>query len=198
MKLDGDIEMAPDYLRRLMERFDADPRLGLAGGVLDEPTAEGGMRRIQIPRVHVHGALKCYTRDCFEAIGGVQERLGWDTIDETYARMRGFTVWSFTDLVSVHHRPLGQRGRDRCAAARATASARTSPTSRCRGSRCGRSRSARRRPMALSGLAFFYGYVRAAARRVERVPDPEYRRFTHRELRRRMLGALVPHHQGAR
>ena len=68
---------------------------------------DGGMRRIQIPRVHVHGALKLYTRECFEAIGGVQERLGWDTIDETYARMRGFKVWSFTDLVSIHHRPLG-------------------------------------------------------------------------------------------
>ena len=53
----------------------------------------------------------CYTRACFEAIGGVQERLGWDTIDETYARMRGFKTRSFTDLVAVHHRPLGERRR---------------------------------------------------------------------------------------
>ena len=107
MKLDGDIELKPDYFRELIERFAADPALGLAGGVLDEPTADGGFRRIQIPRVHVHGALKLYSRECFEAIGGVQERLGWDTIDETYARMRGFTAWSFPDLVSIHHRPLG-------------------------------------------------------------------------------------------
>ena len=107
MKLDGDIELQPDYFRELIARFDADPALGLAGGVLDEPTAGGGFRRIQIPRVHVHGALKLYSRACFEAIGGVQERLGWDTIDETYARMRGFTAWSFPDLVSIHHRPLG-------------------------------------------------------------------------------------------
>ena len=76
MKLDGDIELAPDYLRRLMERFDADPALGLAGGVLVEPTLDGGLRSIQIPRNHVHGALKCYSRDCFERIGGVEERLG--------------------------------------------------------------------------------------------------------------------------
>ena len=104
--------------------------------------------------------------------------------------MRGFSVWSFTDLVSIHHRPLGSadgtlRGRARhgeCAyiahytpswvALRAFKVART-------------------RARVVSGLAFFYGYVRAAARRVERVPDPDYRRFTHRELRRRMRGAVA-------
>ena len=107
MKLDGDIELPPHYLRVLLERFAADPRLGLAGGVLVEPMPDGEARRLVIPRHHVHGALKCYSRECFEAIGGVQERLAWDTIDETYARMRGFATVSFEDLVSVHHRRWG-------------------------------------------------------------------------------------------
>jgi hypothetical protein len=197
MKLDGDIELKPDYFRELMARFDADPELGLAGGVLDEPTADGGFRRIQIPRVHVHGALKVYTRECFEAIGGVQVRLGWDTIDETYARMRGFKVWSFPEIVSIHHRPLGSadgtlRGHARhgeCAYI-----AHFTPTwVALRAVKVGR-----RRPYGLSGVAFFYGYLRAAVRRVERVADPEYRKFTHMELRRRMLGAVVSPLRGAR
>jgi glycosyltransferase involved in cell wall biosynthesis len=197
MKLDGDIEMKPSYFRTLLDRFAADPRLGLAGGVLDEPLEGGGYRRIQIPRVHVHGALKLYSRECFDAIGGVQERLGWDTIDETYARMRGFKAWSFPDLVSIHHRPLGSadgtlRGHARhgeCAYI-----AHFTPTwVALRAVKVGR-----RRPRVVSGCAFLYGYARAAARKVERVPDPEYRRFTHKELRRRMLGAIVPRHQGAR
>ena len=97
--------------------------------MLDEPTADGGYRRIQIARVHVHGAVKCYTSGCFQAIGGVQERLGWDTIDETYARMRGFKAWSFPDLVSVHHRPIGSAD-GTYEAMRGTASARTSRISR--------------------------------------------------------------------
>jgi biofilm PGA synthesis N-glycosyltransferase PgaC len=196
MKLDGDIELPPSYLRELLERFAADPTLGLAGGVIKEPLAGGGFRHIQIPRHHVHGALKCYSRACFEAIGGVQERLGWDTIDGTYARMRGYRTHSFTDLVCIHHRPIGSadgtvRGHARhgeCAYI-----AHYTPTwVALRALKVGR-----RRPAVLSGLAFAYGYARAAARRVERVPDPEYRRFTHRELRRRMLGALRPHHGGA-
>ena len=42
MKLDGDIELKPTYFSDLMARFAADPSLGLAGGVLDEPVEGGG------------------------------------------------------------------------------------------------------------------------------------------------------------
>jgi glycosyltransferase involved in cell wall biosynthesis len=189
MKLDGDIELPESYLRVLLERFAADPQLGLAGGVLVEPAAGEGMRPLKIPRLHVHGALKLYSRECFEAIGGVQERLGWDTIDGTYARMHGFRTYSFTDLVAIHHRPVGSadgllRGRARlgeCAyivdqppywvLARSVKVAAFTPR-------------------LLGGTAFLYGYLRAAARRVERVTDPEYRSFTRREARRRIAAAI--------
>ncbi|MDA0166932.1 glycosyltransferase family 2 protein [Solirubrobacter ginsenosidimutans] len=197
MKLDGDIELRPDYFTELMARFDADPTVGLAGGVLDEPTPEGGMRRIKIAGNHVHGALKCYSMACFEAIGGVQERLGWDTIDETYARMRGFGTVHYSELVGIHHRPIGSadgtlRGHARHGEC-AYIAHHTFWWISLRAFRVGR-----RKPRVISGLAFIYGFIRAAARRVERVPDLEYRRFARRELRQRAVGALVPHHGGVR
>jgi hypothetical protein len=147
--------------------------------------SDGSMRRISIPRHHVHGALKCYSRECFTAIGGVQERLAWDTIDETYARMRGFVTESFYDLVSVHHRPWGSadgalRGRARlgeCAYI-------THYSAVWVGFRA--IKLSWGRPNGMVGLAYLYGYLRAAARQTERVDDPAYRRFTRRELRRRM------------
>jgi glycosyltransferase involved in cell wall biosynthesis len=190
MKLDGDIELPPGYLRVLMERFAADARIGIAGGVLEEPVAEGGTRAIHIPRHHVHGAIKCYARECFGAIGGVQERLAWDTIDETYARMRGFSTVSFEDLVAVHHRPWGTadgvlRGRARhgeCAYISHYPLLWVALRSIKVACSC---------PRGLSGIAFLFGYVRAAARRTERVEDPAYRRFTRQELRRRMLRAAL-------
>ena len=190
MKLDGDIELRPSYLRELVERFAADPALGLAGGVLDEPTRDGGLRRIEVPRVHVHWALKCYTSACFEAIGGVQERLGWDTIDGTYARMHGFTTRSYTDLVSVHHRRLGSadgvlRGCARhgeCAYIAHYSATWVALRSL---------KVALDRPYGITGLSFMYGYARAAVKRVERVPDREFRRFARRELRRRMLSGQL-------
>lgn len=190
MKLDGDIELGPSYLRVLLERFAADPTLGLAGGVLIEPKADGGMRPLAIPRHHVHGALKCYTRDCLTAIGGVQERLAWDTIDETYARMRGFSTVTFDDLVSVHHRPWG--------------SADGSLRGRARLGECAYIshyppswiilRSLKLSfgwPPGIVGLAYLFGYVRAAVRRNCRVQDRAYRHFTRRELRRRMAHMIV-------
>jgi poly-beta-1,6-N-acetyl-D-glucosamine synthase len=191
MKLDGDIELPPHYFRELVERFDADPELGLAGGVLEEPLEDGGRHRLVIPAVHVHGALKLYTRACFEAIGGVEERLGWDTIDGTYARMHGFQTRSFEDIVSLHHRPIGSadgtlRGRARHGQCAYIAHYNLSWVA-LRSLKVG----AKYRPHALSGLAFFYGYLRASAYRVERVPDPEFRRFTHRELRQRMLRGVI-------
>lgn len=192
MKLDGDIELPPDYLRRVYDRFQADPGLGLVGGVLVEPSADGSWRRITIPSHHVHGALKCYSRACFEAINGVQERLGWDTIDETYARMRGFETRSLQDLVSVHHRPIGSADGTLRGRARHGECAYVAHYSACwvmlRSVKV-----ARTQPVCLSGIAFLYGYVRAAARHTERVPDVEFRRFTRRELRRRMVhGAFHP------
>jgi biofilm PGA synthesis N-glycosyltransferase PgaC len=189
MKLDGDIELPPGYLAGLLERFAANPRLGIAGGTLVEPTPDGGERPIRIARHHVHGALKCYTRECFSAIGGVPERLGWDTIDETYARMRGFQTQSFTELQCVHHRPLASadgalRGHARhgeCAYVTHQAALWVALRSL---------RVARRPPAGVSGAAFLYGYARAAVRRTERVADREYRSFTRRELRGRMREAL--------
>ena len=191
MKLDGDIELAPSYFRILFERFDADSRLGLAGGVLDEPRADGSVRRIVIPRHHVHGALKCYSRECLDAIDGVQERLGWDTIDETYARMRGFVTVSFQDLVSIHHRPWGSAdGRLRGPVRLGECAYVTHYPLLWVGLRS--MKLAWARPRAMLGLAYIFGYSRAAVRRTRRVQDSAYRRFARRELRRRMVRSVIP------
>ena len=104
VKLDGDIELPPDYFERILEEYAREPELGMAAGNLIEPRG-GRMVPMPIPRHHIHGALKCYTRACFDDIGGVQTRLGWDTIDETYARLRGYTTRNYDDIIAIHHRP---------------------------------------------------------------------------------------------
>jgi poly-beta-1,6-N-acetyl-D-glucosamine synthase len=192
MKLDGDIELPPEYLRGLMAHFDADPELGLAGGVIIEPVRGGEFRAIEVPSHHVHGALKCYSRDCFERIGGVQARLGWDTIDETYARLHDYKTRPFADLICVHHRPLGSADGTLRGCARhgecAYIAQQTLLWVTLRSFKIAR----RRRPPVLSGIAFVWGFVRSGLRRVERVDDADFRRFTRRELRRRMIAPLHP------
>ena len=120
----------------------------------------------------------------------MQELLGWDTIDETYARMHGYRTRSFADVVAVHHRPLGSadgtlRGRARhgeCAYVAHFSFVWVALRS---------VKIARSRPIGLSGIAFLYGWLRAAALRTPQVPDREFRRFARRELRTRMLHAVI-------
>jgi poly-beta-1,6-N-acetyl-D-glucosamine synthase len=192
-KLDGDVELPPEWFAELIDRFEEDQALGLAGGRLAEPGASG-WKLIPIPDHHIHGAVKLFRRDCLEAIGGIPERLGWDTIDETYARMRGFATRSYPDLIARHHRPHGSAdGRLR---------------GRARHGECAwilhygflwvllRSlKVARVSPRGLSGLAFLAGYLSAAFRGVPRVEDPEFRRFVRGELKARLARPLVGRRQ---
>lgn len=191
-KLDGDVELPPHWYATLEEHFARTPALGLAGGRLVEPDGDG-WRPLVIPDHHIHGAVKLWSRACLEAIGGVPERLAWDTIDETYARMRGFETRTWTDLVARHHRAWGSaggrlRGRARhgeCAWILHYPAGWTLLRS---------AKVARVPPAGLSGLAFAYGYAAAGLRGVPRVEDPAFRRFTRRELRARLAAAADPRH----
>ena len=199
-KLDGDIELPADYFERLLAAFSGDPALGLAGGALRERSGDDfGAPEHGGGDYHVRGALKCYTRDCLEAIGGIPETLAWDTIDEVYARMKGYRTRTIRELVGLHHRPA--------------ASADGILRGRARHGRCFyithyplawvalRSlKMAGERPRVLSGIAFLGGYLWAALARVDRVDDPHFRAFMRGELSgraRRALSRRAPRTAGA-
>jgi biofilm PGA synthesis N-glycosyltransferase PgaC len=189
-KLDGDVELPTHWFATLLREFRDQPHLGLAGGRLEEPSP-GGWELIPIPDSHIHGAVKLYRRECLEAIGGILERLAWDTIDETYARMRGYATRSLPELVGRHHRPWGSadgrlRGKSRHGEC-AWVLHQSAPWALLRSIKL-----ARVPPAGLSGAAFAYGYARAALRRTPRVEDPQFRRFVRNELRSRMLAPLRP------
>ncbi len=190
-KLDGDTELPPHYFERLLEEFDRDTDLGLAGGLYADPSPRGdGWEVVGIPTAyHVPGTLKCYSIACFQAIGGMWERLGWDTIDETYARMRGYRTQAFSELVALHHRPRASadgtlRGRARHGECAYIAHF-TPLWVTLRTFKMGLAP-----PRGLSGVAFLYGYMRSIVRRTPRVDDPAFRRFVRRELRGRILDGL--------
>ena len=189
MKLDGDVELPPDYFVKLLARFAERPCWAWPAGTWSSPTAtaSGGSRSRPTTSTGRSSATRV---DCFEAIGGVQELLGWDTIDETYARMRGYLTRSFPDIVAVHHRPLGSadgtlRGRARhgeCAYIAHFGFVWVALRSL---------KIARSRPFGASGAAFLYGWIRAAVLRTSRVPDPDFRRFARRELRGRIIRGVL-------
>jgi len=187
-KLDGDIELPPRYFERLLAAFGSEPALGLAGGTLRERDGRQG-REDPASDYHVRGALKCYTLDCLDAIGGIEERLGWDTIDEVRARMKGFGTRTLPDLIAGHHRTCASAGGILRGTARHGECAYIThyPLSWI-SLRAIRMMS--KRPIVLSGLAFLGGYVRAGLTGTPRVGAPGFRAFVRRELSARARGAF--------
>lgn len=188
-KLDGDVELPPDYFERLLGAFRSDPQLGIAGGVVEEQ--QDGEWRLQGAShlAHVRGALRLYSRPCLEAVGGVREILGWDGIDTILAHRHGFRTQSFPDLVARHHRPTG--------------TAQGALKGHLRWGRCQYIQGypgwwvlaravkvAAARPRVLSGFAYVAGYGQAAFQRVPRFDEDGYRDQLRGELRGRAAAKL--------
>ena len=110
VKLDADISMDPDHFERLLAEFEADPRLGIAGGTCWEQV--GGEWKPQfVTRGHVRGAVRAYRRECLDSIMPLDQRMGWDGIDELKAQVNGWRTTNFRDLPFLHHRATGGRER---------------------------------------------------------------------------------------
>lgn len=109
VKLDCDLSFAPDYFEQLFQRFNENPKLGIASGKTFVPLNDEAtnLKLEPCPDVHTRGPSKVYKKECFEAIGGVMAARGWDTLDDMAAMVKGFEVRSFADLVLVHFRPIG-------------------------------------------------------------------------------------------
>jgi glycosyltransferase involved in cell wall biosynthesis len=109
--LDADITFEPEYFRFLMERFVADPRLGVAGTPfvegerVDQHTYSHRFAQLE----HVSGAVQLFRRACFDEIGGYIPIKGGaiDWIAVTTARMKGWNTRTFPEKVCFHHRKIG-------------------------------------------------------------------------------------------
>jgi len=100
--LDGDLRLPPDYFERLLGEFAANPKLGVAGGVILDP-GETRPWRLASP-TEVSGGAQMFRRECFERIGGylpIPEG-GEDALACVMARMAGFETRSYESLRIEH------------------------------------------------------------------------------------------------
>jgi biofilm PGA synthesis N-glycosyltransferase PgaC len=103
--LDADVTFQRDYFEQLIDRFGANPQLGLAGGVV----IDVGTPRDRFPRNRrdVPGAVQFFRRSCFESLGGLiaVPEGGWDGLTCAAARLKGYETQLCTDLVVDHLKP---------------------------------------------------------------------------------------------
>ncbi|MEM0947202.1 MAG: glycosyltransferase family A protein [Pseudomonadota bacterium] len=188
-KLDLDLDLPQAYFAGLMDKMEADPRLGTCSGKAWYADPAGRRVWERMGDEMSVGASKFYRRDCFEDIGGFDRAVMWDGIDCHKARMLGWKAQSFPGeaLAFEHLRPMGSSqtsiyaGRRRHGAGQyymgtdpayffaAAVSKMAHP------------------PYVLGGLATIQGYLSAWAQGATRHESAELRAFIRRYQRRALL-----------
>lgn len=109
VKLDADIILPLNYFEKIAHIFKGRPQIGIAGGFIYEKDNEGAwVLNHPMNKEHIRGAIKAYSKNCFKAIGGLKNAMGWDTVDELLAQYHGFELYTDDTLKVKHLRPTGK------------------------------------------------------------------------------------------
>jgi poly-beta-1,6-N-acetyl-D-glucosamine synthase len=184
MRLDADVSFDFDFAASLRNEFALDPTLGIASPTLYEPDGSR-WREIRQPEFHTRGPAKLYSIECFTAIGVLDPYVGWDTLDEARAMMRGYRTRSFRHIKARHHRPQGAASgwKSRMAAGLAAYRVGYSPLFML-------ARAARHtvsQPVPFAGALMLAGYVNGYIRGEPRCAEPEVVQFIRRHQHRRLF-----------
>jgi glycosyltransferase involved in cell wall biosynthesis len=106
VKLDADLLLMPDYFEQMLNRFHANPKLGIASGSYQEEK-DGIWKPVILPDYHAAGAAKMVKVECFNAIRGFPTSPGWDTADEIRAWANGWHTQNFPEVLFYHLKPEG-------------------------------------------------------------------------------------------
>jgi glycosyltransferase involved in cell wall biosynthesis len=191
IKVDADVSVDADYFERLVAAFQADPKLGIASGTCYERTT-GEWRQRHVTGDHVWGASRAYRLACWDEVSPLEERLGWDGIDEMKATLRGWRTRTLTHLPFYHHRREGEREGARLHTWKTTGDAAYYLGYRPQYLVLRSLNHARRNPAAVAMMA---GYLSAALRREPRIADAAVLTYVRdqqslRNLPRRMREAF--------
>lgn len=181
-KFDLDLEIPPGYFERLMQRMEANPRLGTCSGKPYFPGPDGRLVSEKCGDENSVGMIKFYRTSCFAQIGGFVRYLMWDGIDGHRCRMLGWLAasWDDPELRFIHLRPMGTShknwwtGRVRHGIGQyymGTAPAYMLASAIFRMAHP---------PYLVGGIAMFWGYLKSALKRAQRYDDPPFRRFLRR------------------
>ncbi len=106
--LDADVSFEKDYYSSLIEEFKKNPKLGIAGGFYFD-IVNGKKVPVKSSPYSIRGATQFFHRECFEKIGGLKSVKygGEDALACYTARMYGWEIKNFDNLIVLHHKPTG-------------------------------------------------------------------------------------------
>jgi glutamate dehydrogenase/leucine dehydrogenase/glycosyltransferase involved in cell wall biosynthesis len=187
LKLDGDVALPPHYAEALLAQFAQNPELGIASGAFSMPV-KGSFVVERLSKHNTAAHARLYRKECFEDIGGLAPVLGFDTIDEVKARLRGWSVQSFKETKGLHLRPIasstGAWWKGRAREGKAAYFCGAHPLfALARGVRL-----LARHPRLTGGLGYLAGYFRDWCRNAPRYREKDVRNAVRGHQLRRLLG----------
>jgi len=187
LKFDADLSFEPDYFARCLRKFAEEPKLGIGGGMISHEVAGRLVSESPgDPAFHVRGATKIYRRECWEAIGGLLQAPGWDTIDELKANMLGWTTRTFADIPLRHHRYTGSAdGTWKNVVKFGLANYITGYHPLFMLVKC--CKRAVQPPYGVGAAGLAWGFCKGYLQGVARVPDPELIRYVRRQQLNKLL-----------
>ena len=107
VKLDADLILPLNYFETIIQHFQSDDTIGMAGGfAYIEKNGEWILENLT-DKDHIRGAFKAYRKACFTDIGGLKPAMGWDTVDELLAKYFQWKVITDASLIVKHLKPTG-------------------------------------------------------------------------------------------
>jgi len=190
--LDADLTFESDYFEYLIDKFSADPHLGVGGTPFVEANTK--IYNYRFTNIeHVSGACQLFRRECFEDVGGYIPIAsgGIDWVAVTTARMMGWKTRTFTDRTIVHHRAIGTRS-GKLSGYRFRLGMKDYNLGNGAIWELFRALyQMRYRPVVLGGLAMLAGYLWALSRHRPRPISNELIQFCRREQKNRLRAKLI-------
>ncbi|RKS89702.1 glycosyl transferase family 2 [Flavobacterium limicola] len=107
VKLDADLILPNNYFETILNIFEKDAAIGMAGGfAYIEKNGEWILENLT-DKDHIRGAFKAYRKACFQQIGNLKPAMGWDTVDELLSKFYGWKVVTDASLIVKHLKPTG-------------------------------------------------------------------------------------------
>jgi glycosyltransferase involved in cell wall biosynthesis len=107
VKLDADLILPNNYFETVLNIFEKDATIGMAGGfAYIEKNGQWILENLT-DKDHIRGAFKAYRKACFQQIGNLKPAMGWDTVDELLSKFYGWKVVTDASLIVKHLKPTG-------------------------------------------------------------------------------------------
>lgn len=134
-KYDADIVFTRNYLEKISQVFEQNPKAGLVSGLvyIRNYKQNPQIKNLKLPsenlldfsnknhdwvfenlssKDHVRGPIKAYRKECFRDMNGLRPILGWDNLDVLLAKKNGWEVLTIKDLWVKHLRPTAYKYKD--------------------------------------------------------------------------------------